>query len=83
MAPFSWPVERRRAVSVREKDAGNPDSGPMDAQHDVERLTALLVKNRLQHPDDELLCRVVVVVQQHTPHPWPLDPLVAVRVDDS
>src|SRR4029079_6851613 len=26
MAPFSWPVERRRAVSVREKDAGNPDS---------------------------------------------------------
>ena len=62
-------------------DAGDPHSGPMDAHHDVERLEVILVKNGLQHPDDEFLPCIVVVVQQHAPQPRPVDTLVAQRID--
>ena len=57
---------RRHVMRV---DARNAQPGAMHVHHDRERLAARLVKDRLEHPDHELLRRVVVVVQQHPPHP--------------
>ena len=44
--------------------------------------TCGLVENRLQHPDHEVLRGVVVIVQQHAPHPRVAPPLVAQRLDE-
>ena len=41
-----------------------------------------LWKMRLEHPDDEVLRGVVVVVQQHPPHARLLELLVAARLGE-
>src|SRR5215210_4869066 len=61
-------------------DAGQSHAGSMDAHHDLEGFAVRLVEDRLEHPDDELLRGVVVVVQEHAPHAGPLDLLVALRL---
>ena len=50
----------------------------VDVHHDGERLGVRLVKHGFEHPDDEFLGRVVVVVQQHLPQPRVFDSLVGV-----
>ena len=61
-------------------DAGDAQAGPVDAHHDGKRLAVRLVKDRLEHPDHEVLRGVVVVVQQHPPHPRALQLLLAARL---
>src|SRR5262245_10213907 len=61
-------------------DACDPQSGSMDTHHDRKRLGARLPKDGLQHPHDEFLCGVVVVVKEYAPHPRALELLLVSRL---
>src|SRR6187455_215774 len=65
-----------RLGDVVRVNAGNADARQVHVQHDLDRLWARLAEHRLEHPHDELLRRVVIVVQQHTPHPWAFQLLI-------
>src|SRR6266850_1073318 len=49
-------------------DAGQPHPRLVHAHHDRKRLAARLVKDRFENPDDEVLGRIVVIVQENAPH---------------
>src|SRR6266511_618807 len=48
----------------------------MDMHHDRKRFRPRLMKDRFEDRDDELLCGVVVVVQEHAPHRRWRQPLI-------
>ena len=48
-------------------NACQPDPGAVDAHHDLKSFGLRLVEDRFEHPDDEVLGGVVVIVQEDPP----------------
>ena len=64
------------SATSRVNRPGDADAGLVDVHHDGKRFRVRQVEDRLEHPDDEFLRGVVVVVQQHLPQARVLDALV-------
>src|SRR5262245_271601 len=63
-------------------DACYPQSGSMDAHHDGERLGTRLSKHGFEHPHDEFLRRVIVVMEKDAPQAGALELLLIARLGE-